>query len=51
MLLGGSVFMLFALHPSMKLLDDEARGKLRQSVRTRWGRFVHAGIGLLLLTG
>jgi len=51
MLLGGSIFVMFALHPGMKVLDDEARGKLRQSIRTRWGRFVHAGIGLLLLTG
>lgn len=51
MILGGSIFMMFALHPSMKALDDEARDKLRQSIRTRWGRFVHAGIGLLFLTG
>lgn len=51
MILGGSIFMLFALHPGMKVLDDEARDKLRKTIRVRWGRFVHAGIGLLLLTG
>ena len=51
-MLGGSVFMLYSLFPSMKeSLDDNTRERIRQCIRARWSRFVHAGIGLLLLTG
>lgn len=50
--IGGAAFMLLALNPAAKeALSEEDRANLRDQVRRRWAKFVHAGIGLLLLTG
>jgi len=44
--------MLFALLPAAKAtLSDEVHEKLREAIRARWSKFVHAAVGLLLLTG
>ena len=44
--------MRFALLPAAKeTLTDEVHERLREAVRTRWAKFVHASIALLLLTG
>ena len=49
---GGAVFMLFALLPAAKsTLTDEVHERLREAVRARWAKFVHASIALLLITG
>ncbi len=50
-LLGGMAFQRFVLLPSAAELPDDEHGKLRTAVMGRWKKFVHAGIGLLLLTG
>ena len=49
---GGAVFMRFALWPSAtSVLDDEQHQRLRDAVRSRWAKFVHICIALLLVTG
>lgn len=51
-LLGGSVFMRFALIPAAKAALDEAHHlALRDQVIARWRKFVHIGAGLLVITG
>ncbi len=50
--IGGAVFMRFALLPAAKAtLSVEVHEKLREAVRARWARFVHAAVALLLITG
>lgn len=49
---GGAVFMRFALLPAAKAtLTDDVHERLREAVRTRWAKFVHAAVALLLITG
>ena len=50
-LVGGTVFTLFVLLPSAKLLSQDAHDLLASEVKARWKRFVHAGILLFLVTG
>ena len=48
---GGSIFMRFALVPSVSVLSDEQRKLLHEQVRSRWAKLVMASIGFLLITG
>jgi len=50
-LLGGMAFQRFVLLPSVSELSDAEHDRLRAAVLSRWKKFVHLGIGLLLLTG
>ena len=50
-LVGGSLFLLLVLMPSVKSLDDSVRQQLHDLVVGRWKRFVHSGILLFLLSG
>lgn len=50
-MLGGSFFMRFVLLPSAEQLPDAEHAKLREQVMGRWRKILHAGIGLLILTG
>ena len=50
-LVGGSVFMRFALMPAAEELGQAEHDGLRERVLGRWRRFVHGGIALLLLSG
>ncbi len=50
-LVGGTVFTLFVLMPSAKLLSQDAHDLLAVEVKARWKRFVHVGILLFLITG
>ncbi len=50
-LVGGSVFTLCILLPSVKLLSSEAHASLSAAIAARWKRFVHGGILLFLLSG
>ena len=44
--------MRFALLPAAKAaLTDDVHERLREAVRARWAKFVHATVALLLLTG
>jgi uncharacterized membrane protein len=50
-LVGGTVFMRFALHPALAGESAEVKGRLSQSVRQSWSRWVYVGIGIILATG
>lgn len=50
-LVGGTVFMAFALLPAAKQLPDDVHNSLRERVMGTWRKFVGAGILLLLLSG
>ncbi len=50
--IGGAAFMRFALIPGMgAALEPEQQQRLREAVRSKWAKFTHGCIGLLLLTG
>ena len=51
MLVGGTIFMRFALVPSVGALSDEQRKTLHEQVRARWSKLVMASIALLLISG
>ena len=48
---GGTIFMRFALVPSVGVLSDEQRAALHTQIRSRWGKLVMASIGFLLISG
>ncbi len=49
---GGAAYLRFALLPSAaQTLEEETHKRLREALRARWARVVHASIALLLLTG
>ena len=50
-MVGGTVFMRFILMPAAAELPQAEHDQLRQRLLARWKRVVHAGIGLLLLSG
>ncbi len=50
-LVGGSLFMAVILLPSLGVLTEQSRQDLVGSVRDRWRRFVHGGIGLFVVSG
>lgn len=50
-LVGGAVFSRFVLMPAAAELPDDQHQALKERLRARWAKFVHAGIGLLLLSG
>lgn len=50
--IGGAFFMRFALMPAAKAtLDDQTHEKLREALRARWAKFIHACIAILFVTG
>lgn len=50
-LVGGCVFMRFALMPAAAELNEAEHDGLRERVLGNWRRFVHGGIALLLASG
>ncbi|TWT67306.1 hypothetical protein [Allorhodopirellula solitaria] len=50
-LVGGSVFTLCVLLPSLKTLSDDARTQFAAAINGRWKRFIHGGILLFLVSG
>ena len=50
-LIGGTIFMRFALVPAYEQLDDEQREKVQESVRRGWSRLLMPSIGFLLISG
>ncbi len=50
-LMGGTIFMRFALAPSAAALDDKTRHELHEQVRSRWAKFVMLATALLLVSG
>lgn len=51
LLLGGAFFMRAVLMPSAETLPDEPHQQLRAEVRKRWARWIHPGVGVLLIAG
>lgn len=50
-LLGGSLFSLLVLVPSLELAEAETKAKLKEKIGSQWKRIVHAGIALFLISG
>jgi uncharacterized membrane protein len=48
---GGTIFIRFALLPSMSILPEEHRKSLQDALRSRWSKVVMAAILLLLVSG
>lgn len=51
MLMGGTIFMRFALAPVVGGLDAATKSSLHEQVRSRWSKFVMLASGLLLVSG
>jgi uncharacterized membrane protein len=51
MLMGGTIFMRFALAPSAATLDGSVRANLHEQVRGRWSKFIMLAAALLLISG
>lgn len=50
-LMGGTIFMRFALVPVVPGLDEKSRAELHEGVRSRWAKFVMIAAALLLISG
>jgi uncharacterized membrane protein len=50
-LMGGTIFMRFALRPVVVTLQPEARAAVHEQVRSRWSKFVMLASLLLLVSG
>ncbi|HEX5105269.1 MAG TPA: hypothetical protein VFV87_15725 [Pirellulaceae bacterium] len=50
-LMGGAIFMRFALAPTVITLEGSTRAEVHERVRARWSKFVMAAAGLLLVSG
>lgn len=50
-LMGGTIFMRFALAPVVAGLDSSTKSTLHQQVRSRWSKFVMIAAALLLISG
>jgi uncharacterized membrane protein len=50
-LMGGTIFMRFALRPVVVGLPPETKAALHEQVRSRWSKFVMAASALLLISG
>jgi uncharacterized membrane protein len=48
---GGTIFMRFALVPSVTELTDEERKSLHEKIRSRWAILVAASVAFLLISG
>lgn len=50
-LVGGTIFMLFVLHPAAKQLSTDEHDRLRGLINTSWKKIIHVGIVLFLISG
>lgn len=50
-LVGGTFFIRFVLSPAAAQLQESESAKLKELILNQWKKFVHAGIGLLLISG
>jgi uncharacterized membrane protein len=50
-LMGGTIFMRFALAPTVASLDERTRQNIHEQVRSRWAKFVMIAAALLLISG
>ena len=50
-LMGGTIFMRFALRPVVVTLPPEIKAEIHEQVRRRWSKFVMGASALLLISG
>lgn len=50
-LVGGSLYMVFALHPAMQATDFSEKEQLKAAIRARWAKVVMICAGVVLLSG
>lgn len=50
-LVGGTLFMVFALHPAMQSTEFAEKADLKSAIRSRWANVVMMSAGLVLLSG
>jgi uncharacterized membrane protein len=50
-LMGGTIFMRFALRPVVVQLPPDTKAAIHEQVRSRWSKFVMLASGLLLISG
>lgn len=50
-LMGGTIFMRFALHPALSAVEQKQQDALKTAVRRHWAKWVMATSGFLLLSG
>ncbi len=50
-LVGGTLYMVFALHPAMQSMDFAEKQELKTAIRTRWAKVVMICAGIVLLSG
>jgi uncharacterized membrane protein len=50
-LMGGTIFMRFALAPTVARLDPAVKAEIHEQVRSRWATFVMLAAALLLISG
>ena len=51
MLMGGTIFMRFAIAPTVQTLEGSTRADFHERIRARWSKFVMLASGLLLVSG
>jgi hypothetical protein len=51
MLMGATIFMRFALAPTVARLEGTTRAELHEQIRSRWSTFVMLASALLLISG
>jgi uncharacterized membrane protein len=50
-LMGGTIFMRFALAPVVATLDGPTKSSIHEQVRSRWSKFVMLAAAFLLISG
>jgi len=50
-LVGGTLYMVFALYPAMQATEFAEKEELRTAIRTRWAKVVMICAGIVLLSG
>ena len=50
-LVGGSIFSVLVLHPSVAAMTDDSRESFVAGIVSRWKKWVHLGILLFLVSG
>ena len=50
-LVGGTLYMVFALYPAMQAAEFDEKAELKASIRRRWAKVVMICAGLVVLSG
>jgi len=50
-LVGGSLYMVFALHPAMQATEFAEKAELKSAIRARWAKVVMICAGIILISG